>query len=527
MQDSLFSIKSKYNFLIPILLLIGSFSLYSFNLIGEPSHGDEILYLAWGGIFFDVIKNGDLNNSCLKNIEGCDLLYFKKGFDVNYTPIRNFFVGFGQYLTTGGNEGNFYGWSQKWTNSWNEENYPSPEEFAPARFFSVVFGSLTIVVAFFVGKNLFNRTTGLFFSLILLFYSLWLINSRLIMSEVYLHFFILLSILLLIKSFRKENNHRKLFFILGAISFGIALNIKLFAIELIIPILVMILFYDSFNDKLNFSFFKNRKNVLKVISLVLIFFVISSISFVATFPRFYDNTLNEIEKLREAPSSGFASYPSAEKNYFYRTLATLQVILIPYLMDSYAHDIFPDEVPEKKLGHRGVPFNYSTIPLSLFFFIGIIYIIKQIKSRNLKFSEFSLLVWFTSLFIFIMFMFDMPSMERYYLPLMFPIILIASYALGKFINQLLNQKLKILFSISFLITHSLYIVPFLEDIYYSSNKWGNPLPVSLQYSLEDPLVSVSSIIFVIIFVIIFFRTRIGNLRRIKKIYHPNTDVNLE
>ena len=46
MQSFLFTNKTKHNYLIPILLIIGSFSLYSFNLIGQPSHGDEFLYLA-------------------------------------------------------------------------------------------------------------------------------------------------------------------------------------------------------------------------------------------------------------------------------------------------------------------------------------------------------------------------------------------------------------------------------------------------------------------------------------------------
>jgi len=429
-------------------------------------------------------------------------------YNLNYTPIRNFLVGFSQYLTTGENKGDFYEWSCMWAACWDNEYIPSREELSSGRFFSAIFGSLTIVVAFFVGKTLFNRTTGLFFSLILLFYSLWLVNSRLIMSEVYLYFFLLLSIFLLLKSFKKENNHRKLFFILGAISFGFALNIKMLAIELVIPILVMILFYDSFNEKLNFKFFKNRKNILKVISFVLIFFVISSITFVATFPRYYDDTLNQITKIREEADLGFVSFPTAEKNYLYRTLLTLQITLLPYLMDPFVYDVFPDEAQKTTLiQSRGDPQNFSTIPLSLFFFIGLIYMIRKIKTGNLNFSEFALLVWFTSVFIFITLFVDRSGLERYYLPIMFPVMLIASHALWKFIKQIQNQKEKILFFMSFIIAHSLYIISFFNDIYFSSAKWGSPLDMSSKYSLNDPLVYVSSIIFVVIFVIVYLRTK--------------------
>jgi len=509
-QKSLF-FRSSFSYLIPIILLICSFAIYSYNLEGQPWYIDEVLHLAWGGINFDLIKEGDLNNPCLKNISDCELVYSEgRGMKINYTPIRNFFVGFSQYFTTGENKGDFYQWSCIGHPCWDSESIPSPEEFSSGRFFSSIFGSLTIVLAFFIGKTLFNRTVGLFFALILLFYSLWIMHSRLIMSEVYLHFFILLSIFLLLKSFNKENNYRVPFFIFGAISFGIALNIKIVAIEWIIPILVIIIFYNSCNDKLNFRFFKNKKNILKIISLVFVFFLISSVSFVATFPKFYDNTLNQIGKIRsDAEDVGFSSPPTTEKNYFYRTYITFQVTLFPYLMDSYIYDIFPDEADKIKFS-KPPPANYSTIPITLFFFIGLIYMIKNIKTGNLKFSEFVLLVWFASLFIFSVLTVDYFHVERYYLPTMFPIILIASYGLWRFIKQIQNKKGKILFSVLFLTTHSLYLIPFLDKIYYSSGVFiVSPLPVSSQLSLNEPIVYLSSLLFVMIFVLIFIGMKIG------------------
>jgi len=218
MQKSIFFQKSFSPYLIPILLLIGSFSIYSYSLDGQRWMGDEVLYLAWGGPYFDVIKEGDFNNPCLKGLADCELLYDPNwgGHNVNYSSIRNFFVGFGLYLTTGEIKGDFYEWSCLWWSScWDPEKAPTSEEFASGRFFSPIFGSLTIVLAFFIGKTLFNRTTGLFFSLILLFSSLWMVNSRLMMTEVYLYFFILLSIFLLLKSFKKESKHRIAYFIFG------------------------------------------------------------------------------------------------------------------------------------------------------------------------------------------------------------------------------------------------------------------------------------------------------------------------
>ena len=515
MQKSLF-FKSSKSYLIPILLLVGSFVIYSYNLENQPWHGDEMVYFGWSGVYFDLIKEGDFNNPCLKTLADCELLYSGEYGEVNYVSIRNFFIGFGQYLTTGEMEGHYYNWSCAWMPCFEFDKWPTSEDYYSGRFFSPIFGSLTVVLAFSIGKNLFNRNTGLFFSLTLLFSSLWVIFSRQAMTEVYVQFFIMLSIFLLLKSFKKENNHRVLFFILSAISFGCAVNVKFFALGLILPILLMVLFYDSFNEKLNFRFFQNKKNVLKAISLVLVFFMISSITFVVTYPKYYDDTLSQILKISaRSETTGYASFPTAEKNYLFQTLATSQVTLLPYLMDSYIHDVFLDEV-EKHYLYRsptGTPFNYSTIPLSLFFFIGIITMIGKIITRNLKFSEFALLVWFSGIFIFTLLTVDEPTNERYYLTIMFPVTLIASYALGKFIKQIPNQKEKILFFMSFIIAHSLYIFSFFNEIYftnYSLNSfWKNPLPVSSQLSLIDPLVYVSTIIFIGFFILIYLRVRLG------------------
>jgi len=329
------------------------------------------------------------------------------------------------------------------------------------------------------------------------------------MTEVYVHFFILLSIFLLLKSFNKESKFRIAYFISGAISFGFALNTKLIAIELAVPILVMILFYYSFNEKINFGFFRNKKNLLKVTSLLLVFFVVSSIAFVAISPRYYDNTLNQILNLGDEAEIGFASLPTLEKNYLFRGLTTLQVTLLPYIMDSYIDDVFSEEARETRLAEA--PSNYSSIPLTLFFFIGLITIIKKIKNRNLSFSELAILVWFTCSFVFTVLVVDFAWIERYYLPVMFPIILIASYSLGNFIKQIQSQTEKIIFFLSFMVAQSLYIIPFIEEIYNSTNSrvspWSSPLPVSSQLSLNDPIVFVSSITFVMIFILIYLRIK--------------------
>jgi len=103
---------------------------------------------------------------------------------------------------------------------------------------------------------------------------------------------------------------------------------------------------------------------------------------------------------------------------------------------------------------------------------------------------------------------DFRPIDRFYLGPFFPLILIASYGLWNFIQQIQNQKEKILFFMSFIIAHSLYLIPHLGEIYRSTTFWWkNPFPVSSELSLNEPLVYVSSIVFVIIFVIILLRSK--------------------
>jgi len=56
MQKSFFYQRSFSPYLIPVLLLIGSFSIYSYNLGYQPWHGDEPMLMGWGGLYFDFSK---------------------------------------------------------------------------------------------------------------------------------------------------------------------------------------------------------------------------------------------------------------------------------------------------------------------------------------------------------------------------------------------------------------------------------------------------------------------------------------
>jgi len=251
--------------------------------------------------------------------------------------------------------------------------------------------------------------------------------------------------------------------------------------------------------------------------------VIASITFLATFPRYYDDPINEILEMRsgikdfENMVNMYMTPPTFHKNYLFHIYTTSQVTLFPYLLDPYFNEIFPDQYWIIQSGH-GIPFNYSSIPLTLFFFVGLIYIVKNIKTGNLKFSEFALLVWFASLFIINVLTTDFYHITRLWLPIFFPIVFIASYGLWRFVEQIQNKKEKILFSGAFIISHSLYLIPHLNLLYFKSppSFVTSPFPVNSQFSLNDPLVYVSTITFVMIFILIYIRIKMQSPAQTRK-----------
>src|SRR5207249_10680950 len=94
-----------------------------------------------------------------------------------------------------------------------------------------LFGALTISISFMIGKILFNRHVGIIFSILFLFYDLWLWYSRTIMTEVHYIFFAMLSFLLLLYAFNTVNLKIR-YFVISAITFGLALASKILAVEL-------------------------------------------------------------------------------------------------------------------------------------------------------------------------------------------------------------------------------------------------------------------------------------------------------
>ena len=74
------------------------------------------------------------------------------------------------------------------------------------RIVSIIFGSLSVWVMYFLGKELFDRRVGILSATLLCFGSFHIMYSRIVMLEATLIFFILASLYYFFKSYNKEDD---------------------------------------------------------------------------------------------------------------------------------------------------------------------------------------------------------------------------------------------------------------------------------------------------------------------------------
>lgn len=492
---------SKMKIIIPLILILSSYFIYAYDLSSQAYHRDEKTINRGGQAFLKLILRGDLLNYCWNadpqqklnsdtRIPNICINRLGWEYPSHSSLIRNFFAGVSQLITTDG----------KGASGFAKDTY----DFSQGRFFAPIFGALTVGLAFLIGNSLFNRFVGVSFALILLFHIAWMWNSRVTMAEVYTSFFMLLTVFLLIYSLKNKGTITIKLLILSAIAFGLSVNSKYSAYQLVFLIMSLIIFRNFPNKNINLSQLKN-KNQYKTIFFAVFFLGIILLTVVAVNPYFYPDPIRQFSELRDgAARYVFITPISLENDNVFRTLATFHTILVPAFVDYYP--FYYEEIPRYKIGWE-VPQTYSSIPISIFFFVGLAYISKSIKNKNFSFAEFIVLIWFSSFFIIEALTVKNFQLDRYYLPAMFPMMLISAYGLWNFIKNLKFKKIKILFTGFFIYVHAITTLSLWEIMYNSPGIRIADYPnsdLSLQTALMEPIVIVSSIGFVIFCVIMVF-----------------------
>jgi 4-amino-4-deoxy-L-arabinose transferase-like glycosyltransferase len=355
-----------------------------------------------------------------------------------------------------------------------------------ARLLSPLFGALTVAISFLVGKILFNRNVGIVASLLFLFYDIWLWHSRTIMTEVHYIFFSMLSLLLLLYAFKTDQIKIK-YFVASAIVFGLALTSKILSIEfsaLFFGIILLGILIKKQPDSIK------KKNIPKISLFVFSFFIISVFSYFLTEPGFYENPLKQIAVMKNDMDNynrdvWYIGYPSIHGVQINTMITVFHYVLFPSFIENQTSDSHLN--PGGNLT-KSIPHTYSSIPLTIFFFVGIGYLIYRIKKFKNPIFEILVLVWFISTFVLSLAIAKDFSLERYLLPLGISVIFIASYGLLNFIKDIPYNKTKIVFVSYFIFTHVVTTMLYWQKIYFSpGTTWTNPLDYgTLQESLYNP-----------------------------------------
>tara|TARA_Y100000590_G_scaffold80884_1_gene89817 strand:+ start:5409 stop:6968 length:1560 start_codon:yes stop_codon:yes gene_type:complete len=505
--------KSKKYF-IPIILFLISYTLYSANLDQQGIFIDEVFHHGFSIMYYDSLKNNDILNPCITGIGECTMIDLDCAGEVQWLAsggiIKGIFVGLGDDWFSD-TERVYYANSETCRPIHHDQiirgiNTPTQDELEAGRFFSPIFGAMGVVVSFQIGLLLFNRFVGGIFAITLMSFSLFMLHGRILTTEIFVSFFMLFSLLLLLHAFLGKNNFQLKYLIFSGISFALALNSKIISLE-ILPLMILVICF-SHSKEISFNSIKKIFSK-RIIGLLSLFLVITIISTVATFPFYYVDPVGQFfVQLESGKNYGAwnSSIFEGKDSSLLGFLFTFSATVMPTI-DMYYYMFDSENIPDSaQLGH-----TFTTIPLSIFSFIGFCFIIQKIRKRNFKFSEFFILAWYIPIFIFSSLITESYNITRYFLPLMFPMLLMMSYGLWRFIENTSSTKLKFYFVSLFVFSHAITYLIFWERIYLQPTIiWRLPHDINLRESLSEPIVYVSSIIFIISFIVIYFKNRRDN-----------------
>jgi len=158
---------------------------------------------------------------------------------------------------------------------------------------------------------------------------------------------------------------------------------------------------------------------------------------------------------------------------------------------------FSDYVPNFGGPGNTVISNFSTVPLTALFIIGIGFLAVDLRKKNFEFSKLILVSWYFLTFLMLALTIDSYQYDRYWIGLFFPMMFIASYGTYR-LTKNLNKFTTFTFVAVSILTHALSVFIFWELLYSSPTfELLPPLPISLQESITIPLIYSFNIIFCI------------------------------
>ena len=464
--------------ILPILLFFSAYCIFSYNLDQMPYVNNEQNYRYPLAVkFFELILQGDLFNECWKDHRIC----VETGDPFIYPSQLPFILLVGSSFNLFGN---------------TDDPTLSYENLTAARLVSPILGAFIVVFVFYIGKLLFNKFLGITFALFVLFHGLTIFYSRLIMLEIFSNFFLVFSFLLFIKAISPEKiNLRILSF--SALVCSLGLITKFYEVVALLPIfIILIIFRNDFRKKIDKQLIKNRFFTNSLPISLLFCVIVVSVFFIPQ-PFFWDQPIEQLNVLRDSTSTYGAFKPpfSSEVQPHYNIGGIFSATIVP-VADLYFYN-FSDFVPNFGGTGKTVISNFSTIPLTALFIIGIGFLAVDLRKKNFEFSKLILILWYFLTFLLLTLTIDVYQYERYWIGLFIPMMFIASYGTYR-LTKNLNKSITFTFLAITILTHALSVFIFWEILYSSPTLLLiPPFPISLQESITIPLVYSVNIIFCI------------------------------
>ena len=278
------------------------------------------------------------------------------------------------------------------------------------RFMSILFGSLSMIIVYLIGKELFSKRVALIASFILAF-SPYHIRMTLAEMDTSMMFFVLLSMYFLIKALKEQKNP---FYYLSFLFLGIGIMIKQIALLFLPAFLLFVLYYKLKNKELNLKF----KHLI-YFALIIFITVIPILTF--NYLLYKDKGLVDLQ---------FSRFLGISKETYSSIEATLKPFKINDLFFSY--EGHPPGL------YEGIGIIYQYEPLILFLgILGIIYIL--FTNRYILVS-----VIISFLILFILALLLPPTKQILFLYLL---IIITIWPI---ISLLIKKEFSLLLSLSFL-----------------------------------------------------------------------------
>jgi len=234
------------------------------------------------------------------------------------------------------------------------------------RFLSILFGALSVIIIYLLGKEMFNKKVGYISAIIMAFSPYYLIQT-LAEMDIAMTFFILLAAYLMLKGLKEKDSK---FLLLSYVSFGIAILMKTIA-AVVLPAFIIFFIYYKKKEKIKIF---HKSNIKQITIFAIILILLLSPIFTFNYLLYKDKGIVDVQ---------FSRFTGIGKEMY----ASIEGTMKPFKV----HDLFFSYPPGHKPGiYEGLRFYWMFGIVT--FLLGIVGIIPSFK-KNFKSSLFLSLIF--------------------------------------------------------------------------------------------------------------------------------------